>query len=132
MSDLVYIPSAAAEPLSRSLWKLARPATIRQDDDTEFMFGWIVDLQQRRWLEVVTDFAITVHPDAELDGIADILQPWIDDGHLPSTTNSDLAALIESHKGQALVVYDAFPAVFKAMAKTRQELVDDGFLAPAQ
>jgi hypothetical protein len=58
---------------------------------------------------VDTDYEINVHADAVLAGIADILQPWIDAGHLPADTNTNLAALVESLRGQRLVVYDAFP-----------------------
>jgi len=96
-----YIPSSAAEELSRALYALARPLTIRQEGDTEFMFGWIDDANNQRWIEVHDDFSIVVHPDAELGPIADILQPWIDAGKLPPDTNTQLAAVIESKRGNA-------------------------------
>lgn len=123
-----YIPSSVAEDLSRELWSLARPITIRHEGDTEFMFGWTDDVVGQRWIEVHDDFSIIVHPDAELGGIAAILQPWIDQGHLPSDTNTQLAALVESKRGQQLVVYDAFPQLFKDMAKTHEQMVAAGLL----
>jgi hypothetical protein len=124
-----YIPLSAAEDLSRELWAIARPSTIRHDGDTEFMFGWIDDVNGQRWIEVHDDFSIIVHTEAELGGIAAILQPWIDQGHLPSDTNTQLAALIELKRGHRLVVYDAFPQPFKDMAKTHEQMIAAGLLA---
>lgn len=126
---IIYVPSSAAEELSRELWALSRPITISQPGDTEFMFGWIDDVVGQRWIEAHDDFSIIIHPDAELGGIADILQPWIDAGHLPADTNAQLAAFIESKRGQRLVVYDAFPQFFKNMGKTYEQMVAAGLLA---
>ena len=126
-----YVPSTAAETLSDALWALTRPPTVRQPKDTSKMFPWVDDLQtpSKRWLIVDTTFTIPVHAEAELDGIADILQPWIDAGQLPSDTNTTLAAFIESKRGQMLTVYDAFPQLFKGLSKSWQEMVDAGLLA---
>ena len=60
--------------------------------------------------------------------IAVILQPWVDTGHLPADTNAQLAALIESKRGQQLVVYDAFPQLFKDMSKTLEQMISAGLL----
>jgi len=117
-----YVPSSAAEPLSQALWGLSRPPHVRGPDDTQYLFGWISDLNGDRWLVVDTEYEINVHPDAVLAGIADILQPWIDAGHLPANTNTQLAALVESLRGGRLVVYDAFPQLFKDMSKTAEEM----------
>jgi hypothetical protein len=73
---------------------------------------------------VDTTFTIRVHQDAVLDGIADILQPWIDDGSLPPNTNDNLSAFIESMRGQMLTVYDAFPQLFKDMSKDTAEMIN--------
>lgn len=124
-----YIPSSVSEDLSRELWSLARPITIRHDGDTEFMFGWTDDVNGQRWIEVHDDFSILVHAEAELGGIAAILQPWIDQGNLPADTKTQLAALIESKRGQRLVVYDAFPQLFKDMGKTYEQMIAAGLLA---
>lgn len=121
-----YIPASAAELLSSSLWSLARP--VRSGDVTQFMFGWIDATDNSRWIEVDTEFEIPVHPEAELGGIATVLQPWIDEGSLPSDTNTQLAALVESLRGQRLVVYNAFPQLFKDMGKTRDEMVSAGLI----
>lgn len=92
------------------------------------MFDWLDDMLGQRWLVVETTFEIPVHEEAELDGIADILQPWIDGGHMPPDTNTELAALVESLRGQRLVVWDAFPQFFKDMSKTREQMIEDGLL----
>jgi hypothetical protein len=129
-----YVPSSAAEPLSNALWSLSRPPAIRAEQDTQFLFGWVDALDGSRWLMVDTEYEINVHPDAELNGIADILQPWIDGGHLPEDTNTTLAAMVESSaaSGERLVVYDAFPQLFKDMSKTHAEMIAAGLLAEPQ
>lgn len=114
-----YVPASAADPLSAALWRLSDPTSSGQ---TQRLFSWIDDTQGARWLAVDTEFAIAVHAQAELGDIADILQPWIDGGHLPANTNAQLAALIEQTRGGMLVVYEAFPSFFKAMSKTQDEL----------
>jgi hypothetical protein len=127
-----YVPSSAAEALSNALWSLSRPPQVRDPKDTQFLFPWITALDGSRWLVVDTAYEINVHPDAELNGIADILQPWIDGGHLPEETNTNLSALVESKRGGRLVVYDAFPQLFKDMSKTREEMIAAGLLAEPQ
>lgn len=126
---MLYIPSSAAESLSQALWSLSRPPTLRTEQDTQYLFNWENVLDGTRWLVVDTAYEINVHPDAELGDIASILQPWIDAGHLPADTNTQLAALIESKRGQRLIVYDAFPQFFKDMSKTHEEMVAAGLLA---
>jgi hypothetical protein len=125
-----YVPSSQAQPLSDALWNLTRPPQVRAPQDTTSLFPWIDDLQtpSKRWLVVDTTFTIRVHAEAELDGIANILQPWIDEGYLPTDTNTTLAAFVESKRGQMLTVYDAFPQLFKDLSKTREEMIDAGWL----
>lgn len=127
-----FVPSSAAEPLSQALWSLSRPPQVRGPNDTQFLFPWITALDGSRWLVVDTAYEINVHPDAELNGIADILQPWIDGGYLPANTNTQLSALVESKRGGRLVVYDAFPQLFKNMSKTCEEMIAAGLLAEPQ
>jgi hypothetical protein len=135
---ILFIPSSAAEPLSQALWCLSRPLAIRAEQDTQYLFGWVDALNGSRWLRVETDYIINVHPEAELNGIADILQPWNAAEHLPSDTNTQLAALVESKRGGKLVVYDAFPALFKlydaetnptGQGKTYEMMIAAGLLA---
>lgn len=121
-----YVPSSAAEPLSEALWSLTRPPEVRQANDTSKMFAWVDDADGKRWLIVETTFTIPVHAEAVLDSIADILQPWIDGGHLPADTNDALAAFVESKRGQNLTVYEAFPQLFKDMSLTQEQMIAAG------
>lgn len=127
-----FVPSSAAEPLSNALWGLSRPPETRGPNDTQYLFGWITALDGSRWLVVDTEYEVNVHQDTVLGDIAAILQPWIDAGHLPADTNTELAALVESLRGKRLVVYDAFPQLFKGMSKTREEMIAAGLLAEPQ
>jgi len=108
-----YIPAAAAEPLSLALWGLTRPPEVRGGNDTQYLFPWITALDGSLWLAVETEYSILVHADAVLDGIADILQPFIDAGQLPADTNDNLASYIAANRGQVITVYSAFPQLFK-------------------
>lgn len=124
-----YVPSSAADDLSRMLWTLADPQPTR---GTTAMFPTVRALDSSLWLQVETTFSVPVHPEAVLDGIADILQPWIDQGHLPADTNTVLAELVEELRGQRLVVYDAFPDLFKQMSKSYDDMITAGLLAAPQ
>jgi hypothetical protein len=123
-----YVSASQVEPLTRALWRLAVPDPA--PDATDQMFEVFAALDDGAlWLLVDTTFTIRVHDDAVLDGIADILQPWIDDGSLPPDTNTNLAAFIEAMRGQMLTVYDAFPQLFKDMSLTTAEMIEQGKLA---
>jgi hypothetical protein len=62
----------------------------------------------------------------------DLFTRLIDAGHLPADTNAQLAALVESKRGGRLLVYDAFPQLFKNMSKTREEMIAAGLLVEPQ
>ncbi len=125
---IIYIPPSVAQSLSSALWALARPLSVQGDNFTKYLFGWVDATDNTRWLEVDTECQIRVHADAELGALADILQPWIDAGNLPIDTNAQLAAFIESKRGQRLVVYDVFPQFFKDMGKTYEQMIAAGLL----
>lgn len=81
------------------------------------------------WVAVNTEFSVPVLADAVLgQDIADILQPWIDVGLLPASAPAELDAIVQAHRGQRLVLWDAFPQLFKDQSKTREELVSLGLL----
>lgn len=127
---IVYIPSSAAEDLSNALWGLTRPTSVRAEADTQYLFPWRDDLLGTRQIIVDTEFRILVHPDADYTPIGTILQPWIDSGHLPPNTNATLSAFIDSKRGQQIVVYDAFPAFFKSLALTQDQMIATGRMNP--
>ncbi len=121
-----YVPSSAAEPLSNALWGLARPPELREPQDTQYMFPWVDDQNTppRRWLMVEDAFSVPVHVDASYEPIRLLLQPWMDSGHLPPDTHETLEDIIDAHRGQNLVVWDAFPQVFKDNSITQQQMED--------
>lgn len=124
---LRYIPTTntAGPALTEALWHLN--AAPGQGETTGF--GSIITaLDGSKWLEIDEHAEVLVHPEAVLDGITDVLQPWIDEGSLPADTNTALSALMESKRGETLVVYDAFPQLFKDQSKSRQDLINEGKL----
>jgi len=134
---IVLVPAPLAESLSRALWDLARPAAIRVGDVTQQMFGWIEDLQspRQRWLEVDTEFSIPVHAAAELGDIAGILAPYV--GHGIEQADIDrLEQIVVANRGRWLVVYQAFPPIFKlkdesnpnGLGRTREQMIQENRL----
>ena len=124
-----YIPAASAEALSAGLYALSRPVGVRDARDSLYLFGWKTDTQGRKWIEVDDAVSVRVHEMAELNGIAEILQSFIAAGHLPANTNEQLASYVESKRGEQLTIYNAFPAFFKAQAKTREQMIQENRLS---
>ena len=112
--------------MTRALWKLAVPDPAM--GATDKLFDAVTALDDSRWLLVDTTYAIRLHEAAELGEIGGILQDYIAAGTLPPTTNADLSALIESKRGQMLVVWDAFPQLFKDLSKTTGEMITAGLI----
>lgn len=129
-----YVPSSAADALSRSLWTLADPEPTR---GTTAMFPTVRALDDSLWLQVETTFSVPVHPGALPDGLLPttillILARYIDAGQLPITADDDLTDLVAAHLGQRMNVWSAFPQLFKDMSKTNEEMITAGLLAAPQ
>jgi len=137
MSEIL-IPSTKVEELSRALWVLAMPPQVRRAGDfTDSLFRWITDLENVQHLVVMDDLSIRVHEAAELGEIEGILQPWVNEGLLPADTITQLKGFIESKRGEWLVIYQAFPALFKlkdagnptGLGRTREQMIQENRLA---
>lgn len=128
----VYIPGSEVLEVNAALWRLVRPPHVRAENEgTELLFGQIQDLTGQSWLVALDDYEIEVHAEADASGITDILR-----GILPDDILAGLTALIESKRGKSLVVYEAFPPIFKlkdagnptGLGRTRAQLVEEGKL----
>lgn len=128
MSSYLYIPAPKGQQMSQALWCLELPPDVQQATTALWPVKQAED--ESLWLRVDPEATINVHPQAILNGIADILQPFIDNGALPPNTNADLAAYIESKRGDRIVVYDAFPQYFKDQARTLEQMIADGLFPP--
>lgn len=126
-TSIVYIPAPSATPMSEVLWRLTDPNPTR---GTSSLFETVKALDDSLWLKVDTMTTIPVHGAAILGGIADVLQPYINRGELPAGTNEALAALVESKRGQTLLIYETFPLFFKSQALTFEQMVEQGKFAP--
>ena len=122
-----YIPASAASALSAALWALARPGN--SGESTQFLFATASATDGSDWLVALDDYDIPIHSQAELGGIAAILQPFIAAKQLPADTLDNLTVLIEANRGKRLAVWDSFPQLFKDMSKTREEMIAAGLLA---
>lgn len=121
MSDIVYIPTSTddvAQRLSDALWGLALPSQLRGDNVSQKLFGVVLDAAGQSWLEVDTERTIPVHAVAVIDGIAGILLG----AGIPQADVDALEALIIAQRGQTLCPYHYFPDVFKAQARTFEQI----------
>lgn len=126
-----YVPtsgSAIAQQLTEALWQLSTPPSHQGLRRTTALFGCHTMTDGSVWLAVNTDTAVRIHQDATLGCIGDVLQPWVAEGALPSNTLEHLAALIDSRRGNTMVVWDAFPQLFKDQSRTFDELVSAGLI----
>lgn len=126
---IFYTPSSAGQKLSATLWALARPLQLEGKAGTKYMFDTITALDGSKWLLVDTEYQVIIHEDADLSAVATALQPYIASGYLPADALATLSGVIDTHRGQSLVIYTAFPAFFKDQSKTKQQMEDAGLLA---
>ena len=94
-----YVPTSGevpAETLSRALFALARPVALQPPDAIQDAFTVIEALNGSHWLVVPDEFTLVMHPEAEIDGIADVLQPWETIGALPAGTIASIDAWINA------------------------------------
>ncbi len=124
---ILYIPSAMAVSLVKKLESLAGPRGFHGSAEKP-PYEVITDLHGDCWLELETQASMTLNPTADLSGVAGLVQPWMDEGALPAGALGHLLPLLEARRGEFLFVHEAFPQVFKDLAKTRQQMVDAGLL----
>lgn len=133
-----YVPTSGevpAETLSGALFALARPVALQPPDAIQNAFEVMQALNGTHWLVVPDEFLLVMHPDAELDGISDVLQPWEQSGALPTGTIAGIDAWINATRVLPTVAertfcpWEQFPAYFRANAKTWHEMIDAGLLA---
>lgn len=129
MNTRVYLPvSQSAQSLSVALWSLSRPAGLRVQQDTQYLFPWATAVDGSQWLEVDVSYEINVHPQADATQLAAILQPWADADNLMAEPNVQLEAMVDSNRGGKLTAWSVFPQALKDLAKTRQQMIDAGLL----
>lgn len=125
---LRYIPTThtAGHALTQAIWQLHAVPGIGATQG----FGSVISALDGsgEYLCIDSTESIRVHEEAGLDDIAAILQPWIDNGQLPPDTHAEMARLIDNLRGSQMIVYDAFPQLFKDMSLTTQEMIAAGKL----
>jgi hypothetical protein len=125
---MLYLPSTMAAAFCQRLEALARVPERRARADMESQFGVIVDLHGDTWLEMDSCADMVLDAQADLAGITELMQAWVDDGLVPAETLGKLLALLESRRGELLFFHEAFPQVFKDQAKSRRQMIDEGLL----
>lgn len=133
-----YVPASTetnALLLSDALFALAVPRELQPSDGRQDAFEVLTALNGSPWLVVPDEFTLVMHPDAEINGLADVLQPYESQGYIPAGTIAGLEAWIEATRVLPTVAertfcpWDKFPAFFKGLSKSWQGMVDAGLLA---
>ena len=133
-----YVPASTetnALLLSEALFALAVPRHLQPSDGKQDAFEVIEALNGSPWLVVPDEFTIVMHPQAEINGLADVLQPYESQGYIPAGTLAELDAWIEATRVLPTVAertfcpWDKFPAFFKGLSKSWQQMIDAGLLA---
>ena len=124
-SNIVYIPSSAADKLTKALWSLTDMNPTR---GTTGLFRVVEALDKSIWMMVDTEFSIPVHTQAELTAISGILQPLIDAKVLASDTLTVLQTKLDTSRGKRIRIFEAFPPEIQAAAMTEKQLIDAGRL----
>lgn len=132
-----YVPASTetnALLLSEALFALAVPRHLQPSDGKQDAFEVIEALNGSPWLVVPDEFTLVMHPQAEINGPADVLQPYESQGYIPAGTLAELDAWIEATRVLPTVAertfcpWDKFPAFFKGLSKSWQGMVDAGLL----
>lgn len=144
----MYLPAASqaiAEALRSKPWQLTRPPSVSGNDVTQYYTNYVKHPQAEAYYVHFPDGdEIYIHPDADERIMDDVLQPFVAMGLITQQTLDDMAAAIAAHKtggepdvdpatgeetprGRKMVFTDHIPAVWLAMAKTREELEAMGF-----
>lgn len=121
----LYIPTSGentAAALSNALWGLTRPASAREEKDTQELFGRKAMSNGSVWLVVDTEFTIPVHQDADVTLIAEILEPFVEAEAITYLELIELFDLIEVTRGQELNIWESFPQYWMDLAKDEDEL----------
>ena len=132
-----YVPASTetnALLLSDALFALAVPRDLQPTDGRQDAFEVITALNGSPWLVVPDEFTLVMHPQAEINGLADVLLPYESQGHIPAGTIAALDVWIEATRVLPTVAertfcpWDKFPAFFKGLSKSWQQMVDAGLL----
>ena len=133
-----YVPASNemnALLFSDALFALAVPRHLQLEDGRQDAFPVIEALNGSAWLVVPDEFTLVMHPQAEINGLADVLLPYESQGYIPAGTLAAMEAWIEATRVLPTVAertfcpWDQFPAFFKGPSKSWQGMVDAGLLA---
>lgn len=114
----------AARALSEAIWTLCLPVAERQQNDTSRAFDVIQGANGTPYVNIPDDFVAVIHPEASMDAVAAVLQPFETAGHIPAGTVQDLRDWVEQTRAlpnwqdRQFVPWQKFPAYFQEMAVT--------------
>lgn len=129
-------PSEAyAEAISRSLWAISRPVSVRSEGDVSQLYtSWMVHPQSGAVALFLSDESKSVHPQADIDsftalvGNPDVTVTTVDEDGVErseTTTMNDYLNNLRGGRVNPLKLIEA--TAFSTALKTREQLEADGW-----
>ena len=128
-----YIPvaTAFAADLSRAMYLLSRPSSVRNAKDASVYFcGWIDHPADTGWsvLVVPEDAALPIHPEFEVDLLQQLFAQFVTDGQIPAEEVTSLSQSLAALGGQTIQVLDFIPASWRGQSLDEAAARAAGFL----
>jgi len=132
MSTFIPLATDEAEKLSRELYAIARPVSVRDPRDvTTHLVGWIprADDPAQCVLELPDEVVdLPIHAQSSVTELAKIYAAAQTKGDIAKSEKDALEAVAATSKGQAIDAKQLLPAKWKAEALTREQAIADGWL----
>lgn len=131
---MIYIPISsieAAEFLSRQLYKLTRPAEVREENDvTEFYCGWHVHPETSAVVVALPETeTVPVHVSADTTLLDPLLLPFVEQGAITEDDRAAIRTLIAESQGGQVNLVSLLPAFWAAQAMTQEQVEAAGWFA---
>lgn len=133
---MLFLPCPHCDPeeLSAALWLLSRPASVREVNDTRFLFGSVKALDASLWLEVDDERQINIHDQALTDGnlpptLTEILGLHMEARYLPPNALEVMKAKVQAALGMRILAKTLLPVELLPSVRTEQYMINAGLLA---
>lgn len=130
----IYVPISSvenAEFLSRQLYKLTRPESVRSPDDvTEFYCGWHVHPETGAVVVALPETeTVPVHVLADTTLLDPLLLPFVEQGAITEDDRAAIRTLIAESQGEQVNLVTFLPAFWAAQAMTQEQVEVAGWFA---
>jgi len=126
-----YIPiasSVAANALNGGLWDLSVPSQDREGNATQHLFTVVRARNSSFWLQIDSEYEITVGAFADGQAVNQILSARVSSGDMTQGELDSIIQSISNARGGPLNPWVLIPAFLKVEGKSEDEMVTLGLL----